>query len=373
MNCLLSPFHLNSKRFVYTEKHTVASAEQAVRRKTYFGKCRASRSYTKMGDSDEELTIHDLEDTHKQGDMRRTMLASALAGMLSRVPCHPIDTMKANAQLNTLESKSVLEIARQTYRRAGVRGMYRGFSIAFVGSAPATMLYLSAYESLRNHLMEGSGWLQHHPFVAHLLAGMGAELFSCILWVPIDVVKERLQIGIKYNSTWHAIQTIWRTEGIRGIYKGYGATFISFGPFSGIFFSVAELSKRRFAHALGATDTHNLPYACYLASGFMGGGVASFFTNPFDVVKLRMQVQRTVHTAAGRKHVGDSGEIAALDFKYRHVGHGLVQVARQEGIAGLWRGAMSRMLFHAPAAALTLGLHDSLKEYFTLNHFFEYR
>ena len=56
-------------------------------------------------------------------------------------------------------------------------------------------------------------------------------MYSCVLWVPIDVVKERMQIQTKaghavpnptghyYKSTTHAFQIILRNEGIRGIYK----------------------------------------------------------------------------------------------------------------------------------------------------------
>lgn len=54
-----------------------------------------------------------------------------------------------------------------------------------------------------------------------------------MLWVPIDVVKERMQVqklaprsvtvtdaaAGNYRSTMHALRSIGATEGIRGIYK----------------------------------------------------------------------------------------------------------------------------------------------------------
>jgi hypothetical protein len=60
---------------------------------------------------------------------------------------------------------------------------------------------------------------------------------SCLLWVPIDVVKERMQIqrvpklgqagtdalaaGAPrvYRNSWDALVTIVRSEGIRSVYK----------------------------------------------------------------------------------------------------------------------------------------------------------
>ena len=34
----------------------------------------------------------------------------------------------------------------------------------------------------------------------HFMAGMVAEAFSCVLWVPIDVTKERLQVQERAGS-----------------------------------------------------------------------------------------------------------------------------------------------------------------------------
>ena len=53
-----------------------------------------------------------------------------------------------------------------------------------------------------------------------LTAGFAAEAFSCVLWVPIDVVKERLQGQsalpqghIRYRSSFDALRTICLQEG----------------------------------------------------------------------------------------------------------------------------------------------------------------
>jgi hypothetical protein len=75
-------------------------------------------------------------------------------------------------------------------------------------------------------------------------------MFSCVVWVPVDVVKERLQAQLVlsenssqrlYNNSWHAFWTIVKTEGWRnGLYKGYGITLFSFGPFSALYFLFYE-------------------------------------------------------------------------------------------------------------------------------------
>lgn len=92
--------------------------------------------------------------------------------------------------------------------------------------------------------------------------------YSCILFVPVDVIKERMQIqslpsssstGVTaagsipscssssatmtspfYKNSYDAVCTIARDEGIRGIYRGYAATLLSFGPFSALYFTFYE-------------------------------------------------------------------------------------------------------------------------------------
>lgn len=44
----------------------------------------------------------------------------------------------------------------------------------------------------------------------------------------------------RYNGSWHAVRTIFREEGVKGVYRGYGATLFSFGPFSAFYFLFYE-------------------------------------------------------------------------------------------------------------------------------------
>lgn len=78
--------------------------------------------------------------------------------------------------------------------------------------------------------------------------------FSCLVYVPVDVVKERLQVqrgygqnnqvaypGLPiYGGSMDAFNKIFRMEGVKGMYKGYGATLASFGPFSALYFMFYE-------------------------------------------------------------------------------------------------------------------------------------
>jgi hypothetical protein len=101
----------------------------------------------------------------------------------------------------------------------------------------------------------------------------------------------------QYASDRDAIRQILKKEGLRGIYRGYGATVASFGPFSGLYFTFYEFF-RPFAvyvnlvkHGNGkiADDKiQELTFLQSMACSWAAGGLASFITNPLDLAKLRL-------------------------------------------------------------------------------------
>jgi hypothetical protein len=74
-----------------------------------------------------------------------------------------------------------------------VGGLYRGFAIGLWGSIPAAGLYFGGYELFKKHTLEFE-YFKQHPFQSYLAGGMFAEAIACILFVPIDVIKERRQV-----------------------------------------------------------------------------------------------------------------------------------------------------------------------------------
>eukprot|EP00948_MAST-09A_sp_MAST-9A-sp1_P002513 g2513.t1 len=246
-----------------------------------------------------------------------TSMASVIAGSCGRLSCHPLDTCKAVIQVNQTPStqtqanasaakflrlSSLPSTFQHIFQREGVAGLYRGFPITIVGSVPALWLYLYVYEQAKNGIdnlfIPSSSSLSNNSrttkpsFTGPFIAGLIAESVSCVFWVPIDVVKERMQIqGIAgrqtyYRNSWHALTTIGQKEGLTGLYKGYFATIASFGPYSALYFAFYEQLK-------DLADTKTNPSLVKgIASSSVAAGAAAFLTCPLDLVKLRMQVQR---------------------------------------------------------------------------------
>jgi hypothetical protein len=172
------------------------------------------------------------------------LCASATSGFISRVICHPIDTCKA--KLQSIDSfKGTFDVARKTIQSEGVKGLYKGINAALFGGIPGVCLYITTYEACKTYCASHE-ILKQYPMMSYFGGGMIAETVCCAVFVPVDVIKERLQVqsnrhtSTQYKGGVDAFRTILRQEGLTGLYKGYGATLFSYGPFSAIYFVLYE-------------------------------------------------------------------------------------------------------------------------------------
>lgn len=310
-----------------------------------------------------------------------TLAGSSLSGLTARSLCHPLDTVKSRLQgPGGAQFSGISNCLRVTLAEEGLRGLYRGFGAVTVLGTPAVCMYITSYDVLKKGL--GTDESQY-PFLGHFLAGMGAEAFSCLLFVPVDVVKERLQVQRSdstsssrssssgssgsagtspassrlssapptYSGSLDALRVIARTEGLLGLYKGYYATLASFGPFSAFYFVFYEQARNVVSDAYGKDRSTQLPVEGTLAASAAAGAAASVVTCPLDLAKLRLQTQR-------RLAPGEPVPPGHL--------HGLIDAFRalraERGVRGFFLGAGARVAFHVPNMCVTFTFFEECRK-----------
>lgn len=296
-----------------------------------------------------------------------SMISGLFGGSTAKLITHPVDTLKAKIQVNAGRT-GILKVLANTYKNEGVRGLYRGLPVSVLGSVPGCVLYFGAYEFAKKKLLMFSN-LSHSEFIMYFLGGMFAETVSCMVFVPVDVIKERRQVqtnlkSYSYSSDIDALFTILRTEKLRGIYKAYGATVMSFGPMSAFYFMFYEYLKGFFVRNDAKTYLQrvkkedfeklkemklDISFKESLFCSAIAGALASIITNPLDLVKLRMQVQRASSTYKPEEAV------------YKNLLQGLIHVGKTEGISGLYKGSLARALYHSPTTALSMSFLEMIK------------
>lgn len=91
------------------------------------------------------------------------------------------------------------------------------------------------------------------------MAGVASGVVTC----PLDVIKTRLQgqgsfrrhrnprTAALYNGLWGTAKTIWREDGVRGMYRGLGPMLLGYLPTWAVYMSVYDSSKDYYYAHIG--------------------------------------------------------------------------------------------------------------------------
>ncbi|XP_048517055.1 calcium-binding mitochondrial carrier protein Aralar1 isoform X3 [Dendroctonus ponderosae] len=151
---------------------------------------------------------------------------------------------------------------------------------------------------------------------------------------PIDLVKTRMQnqrtgsfIGeLMYKNSFDCFKKVIRHEGIFGLYRGLVPQLLGVAPEKAIKLTVNDLVRDKLTDKNG-----NISLYGEILSGACAGGSQVIFTNPLEIVKIRLQV---------------AGEIAG-GAKVR-----AWNVVKELGLFGLYKGARACLLRDVPFSAI---------------------
>lgn len=135
-----------------------------------------------------------------------------------------------------------------------------------------------------------------HETCRQVAAGGCAGLVEICLMHPLDVVKTRFQVQRSvtdpqsYKSLRDSFQVIFRTEGLFGFYKGIIPPILAETPKRAVKFSTFELYKK-FLGYMSLSPGLTFPIA-----GLGSGLTEAIVVNPFEVVKVGLQVNRNMFT-----------------------------------------------------------------------------
>ena len=101
----------------------------------------------------------------------------------------------------------------------------------------------------------------------------------------------------------------------------------------------------------------------------MAGAMASFVTNPLDLIRLRLQVQRGGEIEATRQQkinldAPEKAMTADSTAAYKNSWDGLTKIYKHDGIRGLFRGVNARILFHTPSTMISMTCYEQSKKIF---------
>ncbi|KAA1468086.1 mitochondrial inner membrane protein [Dentipellis sp. KUC8613] len=142
-----------------------------------------------------------------------------------------------------------------------------------------------------------------------------------------------------YKNSLDCARKILRNEGFLGFYRGLGPQLIGVAPEKAIKLTVNDLIRGRASDP----ETGRISPFWEIVAGGTAGGCQVVFTNPLEIVKIRLQIQGEAAKAEGA------------------VPKGAVHIVRQLGLLGLYKGASACLLRDIPFSAIYFPAYWHLK------------
>ncbi|XP_055609431.1 mitochondrial folate transporter/carrier [Uranotaenia lowii] len=191
-------------------------------------------------------------------------------------------------------------------------------------------------------------WMAHVKY-EHLMAGVSGGVTSTILLHPLDLIKIRFAVNDgrtttvpQYRGLTGAFLTIFKQEGLRGLYKGVTPNIWGSGSAWGFYFLFYNTIKTWIQDGNAAQP---LGPALHMLAAAEAGILTLVMTNPIWVVKTRLCLQLD---APGQKG------------SYAGMMDGLKKIYRAEGIRGLYSGFVPGM-FGVSHGALQFMTYEEMK------------
>ncbi|XP_076121845.1 mitochondrial glutathione transporter SLC25A39 isoform X1 [Alosa pseudoharengus] len=233
-------------------------------------------------------------------------------------------------------------------RHEGVRSLWSGLPPTLVMAVPATIIYFTCYDQLRDFLRYGMGYQGNHvPLIAGGLARLGAVTVIS----PLELIRTKMQSRrLTYGELHVCIRSAVAQDGWLSLWRGWGPTVLRDVPFSALYWFNYELVK---AHLSADCRAPHSTFAISFTSGAISGAVAAVMTLPFDVVKTRRQIE-----------LGEMETRAASMKKPSSTWHLMKTICAESGYKGLFAGFLPRVIKVAPACAVMISTYEFGKAFF---------
>ncbi|KAJ4338421.1 hypothetical protein N0V87_003964 [Didymella glomerata] len=315
------------------------------------------------------------------------LIAAAIAAFTVDLLVYPLDTLKTRFQSPDY-ARLYTNQATGKPNPALFRGMYQGIGSVIIATLPSSGAFFTTYERTKsaftslNQTSSQPNGLLPTP-VIHAAASSLAELVSCAILTPAEVIKQNAQMVSSSDSSTNAtIQTLRKFQSNPlALWRGYASLAGRNLPFTAMQFPMFERLKQRIKEY---RDEKGLTRGTIVESGIItafsagsAGAVAAVITTPVDVLKTRIMLSAAegesseASSKSGKSGAnGKNGLVDALGESVKKSRRGqkgtwqiTQEIVKEQGYKGLWRGGALRAVWTFVGAGLYLGAYESGRVY----------
>ncbi|QIX02471.1 hypothetical protein AMS68_007988 [Peltaster fructicola] len=325
-------------------------------------------------------------------------IAGAVAAFTIDLLFYPLDTIKTRLQSPDYKKLYTNGVDKGA-NRAMFRGVYQGIGSVVLATLPSSGAFFTTYEGVKsilehhNPTVSGKAFLPQ-PLI-HAAASATAELVSCAILTPAEVIKQNAQMidnskadRPRVNATVEVMKRFQSNP--LALWRGYTALASRNLPFTALQFPMFErirVSIKRWRREQGyKSETLYESGIITAVSAGSAGSVAAVITTPIDVVKTRIMLAATKHAsneagqpskpakdtlvdATGKtlQATKDSIKDGIKNIAKPPSSQTSMQIAREiiqeHGVKGLFRGGALRGVWTMLGSGMYLGVYESMRIY----------
>lgn len=268
----------------------------------------------------------------------------ACSSLFSSCVTQPFQVVMTNMMVSYKEGKpiSMLHTINKISRAEGIKGFYRGVLPAMIKTTVGSAIYFSILENLKAHLKQNK---TYNPILINFFSAAISRTIQMIFVSPLTVIKTRFEVvGFnEYSNIQDGIRKIKRKEGFSGYFKGLSTTLAKEVPYSAMFYSTYEFTKKK----LFSVGIQNTQMNSTIAS-IITVAILTLITNPLEVIRARLQYSYYSNDP---------------NHNYKGVISGIYTISKTEGIKGLSAGILPVFLKKGISTILVWTIYDTLNKY----------
>ncbi|XP_076235033.1 mitochondrial 2-oxoglutarate/malate carrier protein [Calliopsis andreniformis] len=255
---------------------------------------------------------------------------------------HPLDVIKVRMQI---AKTPLVGTVRDTWRTAGLRGFYAGWSAGFLRQLTYSTTRLGIYTSSVDFCQEYFGRINYATMIG---LGLFSGMVGAFVGTPTELMLVRMTADLKlppdqrwnYKNPISGLYSIYKTEGLFALWKGAVPTMIRAGIANGT--QLGTYTKAKIV--LIDTGVFEDGLILQFSAGMVSGLVMCAVSIPADVAKSRIQNQKS------KSNSKPPGLLKVM-----------LNIAKDEGIFALWRGFIPYYTRSGPHAMITMVCVDQFQ------------
>lgn len=242
-------------------------------------------------------------------DNVKSFASGGFGGICAVLTGHPFDLVKVRLQTGLYNSS--VQCVKETIAKDGLKGLYRGVLPPLLGVTPMFAVSFWGYDVGKKIVGSFTGKTVEQFTITDIsTAGFISAVPTTLVAAPFERVKVMMQIqqGAKSKGMGGVIVDMYKTGGIRSIFKGSAATLARDGPGSALYFATYEYLKKELS-----TPGKDLSIFAIMTAGGFAGVAMWLGVFPIDTIKSTQQSSNVpVSIAQTTRNIYAKGGIKAF-------------------------------------------------------------